>query len=979
MLAQSSGLGVRATDAASNEPDYDTLFNDPEFKKGGTEEDSLGATASGDYLSTQSIIDQGTTLLSYGKYLMKLGDYARNQGLGEEVATEIDGYSAQVTQLGQQLRAAETIRITSAQATFFVGGSVFAIGKSLRLIGESIGEGDTKQKDALLHVGQSMVLAAQNLENLSTAGEKNGGNIDLAAYERQLSAVKWLLVATRAIDTSMRSGKFVQATITSSVSAERGKTYQLISFSAIDTVDPLGTIGQNNLFWDFGDGEFQTGTFVTHPFSKAGRYPVQLYAIGPTGFGMDSTVIKIEPVLPVAVLSTDQESLVGPHDDALSIVQGQNVLFSAKNSFDPSDPKRSFTYVWDFGDGTTDDIQGPTIYHSFADAREYTVLLTIKTGEGLSATAFKVVRVLPTPPKARMSVRREADSLEAGVSKDAFVDHASGPVTLVFSAAKSRGAPTGESGSTSRLMKAVWDFGDGARIEQSEKDLAASQPVTHRYERAGRYVVSLEVTDDQKSVDVVDKTILLLDPEIPTADFTSDAGSEMTTHRTITFDASVSRSAYAPIVSYAWELRPVKQDPIKTGMGKTFAASIDTPGSYEISLVTKDANGEQSPRVTQRLDVLSTPPRASFAFRRSADEPNVFIFDAASSTDPDGDALAYSWDFNGDGTYDDVKRSSPSIQHLFDTIGKTSVSLRVTDSFNRATTVTRELHVDSTLVVRIQPDTSTPPAGPSPLTVSLLGTAYLNLASGHDVNNVQRLDWDFGDGTRASADVTDGISRQTHTFTSASGLRTATISLTATDAYGNRRRTTLAVSVGQPGEVIPVIAISPELPELGTTATPYSFSAVGSVSARGLPTGLTAHWDFGDNTGIAEGMRLTHRYAAPGTYTVALSLTDETSSKLARLTRTVEVKREPAIALYFAGPLEGVAPHGVTFDAAASIDPNGAIQSYTWTFGDGVVSRQPTPRVVHDYTKPGTYVSRLSITDSSGSKVDSEPVTITVR
>lgn len=54
----------------------------------------------------------------------------------------------------------------------------------------------------------------------------------------------------------------------------------------------------------------------------------------------------------------------------------------------------------------------------------------------------------------------------------------------------------------------------------------------------------------------------------------------------------------------------------------------------------------------------------------------------------------------------------------------------------------------------------------------------------------------------------------------------------------------------------------------------------------------------------------------------------------------------------------------VSFDGSGSHDPDGAIASYAWAFGDG--SAATGPSVVHAYAAAGNYAVTLTVTDTSG-------------
>jgi hypothetical protein len=68
----------------------------------------------------------------------------------------------------------------------------------------------------------------------------------------------------------------------------------------------------------------------------------------------------------------------------------------------------------------------------------------------------------------------------------------------------------------------------------------------------------------------------------------------------------------------------------------------------------------------------------------------------------------------------------------------------------------------------------------------------------------------------------------------------------------------------------------------------------------------------------------------------------------------------------FTAPAAVSIGHPVAFDASASSDPNGAITSYRWDFGDGQTRTTTTPAVSHTYAMSGTVTVTLTISDNAG-------------
>jgi YVTN family beta-propeller protein len=55
-----------------------------------------------------------------------------------------------------------------------------------------------------------------------------------------------------------------------------------------------------------------------------------------------------------------------------------------------------------------------------------------------------------------------------------------------------------------------------------------------------------------------------------------------------------------------------------------------------------------------------------------------------------------------------------------------------------------------------------------------------------------------------------------------------------------------------------------------------------------------------------------------------------------------------------------------SFDASASVDPDGSLASYTWSFGDGSTLVTTSPTTSHTYTAAATYTATLTLTDNEG-------------
>lgn len=161
----------------------------------------------------------------------------------------------------------------------------------------------------------------------------------------------------------------------------------------------------------------------------------------------------------------------------------------------------------------------------------------------------------------------------------------------------------------------------------------------------------------------------------------------------------------------------------------------------------------------------------------------------------------------------------------------------------------------------------------------------------------------------------------------------------------------------------PPVASFARTPSSGEAPLNVSFNA----SASSDPDGsiVSYAWNFGDG-GSGAGVAVTHTYTSTGTYTARLTVTDNDGDDDSA-TQTIQVSAAPVAntpptASFIATPSSGEAPLAVNFNASASLDPDGSIVSYAWTFGDGGSASGVT--VTHTYTDAGTYTARLTVTDN---------------
>lgn len=137
-------------------------------------------------------------------------------------------------------------------------------------------------------------------------------------------------------------------------------------------------------------------------------------------------------------------------------------------------------------------------------------------------------------------------------------------------------------------------------------------------------------------------------------------------------------------------------------------------------------------------------------------------------------------------------------------------------------------------------------------------------------------------------------------------------------------------------------------------------------------------WDFGDGA-TAEGGKVTHSYAKPGSYRVALSVSAAGLAEQCRSVTTYHLitVNDPPVA--DAGDDRVVEVNrALTLSGAKSTDSDGGLTAYHWDFGDG--STAGGIETQHSWRKPGTYKVTLTVTDNTdlSNNTDTDEITVEV-
>lgn len=263
-------------------------------------------------------------------------------------------------------------------------------------------------------------------------------------------------------------------------------------------------------------------------------------------------------------------------------------------------------------------------------------------------------------------------------------------------------------GGTWSLFQATSVYAQASRILIEGADSVLSQDLLKSDQLSNQVAsvsprILIEYADSILSIDLTPP--LLVSNQPPTA----NAGTDQTISpgAMVTFDASASYDPDGSVVSYEWDFGDGAG-----GTGRTATHTYSAEGVHTVTLTVTDNNGAKATDTLTVQVIQENRPPVISSLRADEQQvmPGTSVGLTASTNDPDGDTLIYSWtcdDGSITGTGSSVTWTAPNRN------GTYQVSLEISDGYGG-------IQKDS-ISIRVSSETIVTPSSPQQPYVDLYG------------------------------------------------------------------------------------------------------------------------------------------------------------------------------------------------------------------------------------------------------------------
>ena len=578
----------------------------------------------------------------------------------------------------------------------------------------------------------------------------------------------------------------------------------------------LGTI--SSWFWDFGDGTTSSEQNPTHTFLPTKLYNVKLN-----------------------ISTKDSLGNVYCSDSTYNYVFASNQFCHASYNYSNYSNVFSFydnssfatSWHWDFGDGTTSNIQNPT--HTFAVMGFYNVSLTISKSDSLGGTCMDTYYGNINAPDTITKCVVSEFNWSLGIDK----------TVNFYDMSKSL---------TGTITNWNWNFGDGT--------VSTEQNPIHKYTTPGNYQVSLSVTkNDSLGSGCSDSFVSFIGVNDSTQTTCNSSFTFMNIGQPLKYQfADNSNPGNGNIVSWNWNFGDGT-----TSNDQNPTHQFPRNGYYYVSLTINSTNsngGCQSSNgmYVHGFDSIANPScQANFIFTKS--DSNTFSFTDLSNL-PLGSNRSWNWSF-GDGQ--SSNEQNPTHKYLYNGVFTVCLTIAKVDSLGDTCSNTYCLNVNSNSVIP-QNDTTGNQSCQAHFTYQINGNMLYQFVNSSNIGNrtLTNIYWYFGD--HSSSTDQNPI----HTY-SASGNYIVHLYIESKDSLGicySNDSIYIHVYDSIHPDTTNINPCSANLSQYRTTGNTYQFLDT-SNPGSGVITAWS--WDFGDGT-TATIPNPIHTYTSFGFFNIKLAI-----------------------------------------------------------------------------------------------------------
>ncbi|MDD5219818.1 MAG: PKD domain-containing protein [Candidatus Bipolaricaulis sp.] len=272
-----------------------------------------------------------------------------------------------------------------------------------------------------------------------------------------------------------------------------------------------------------------------------------------------------------------------------------------------SDGDAISSWHWDFGDGTTSDVQNPT--HQYPNGGTFTVTLTVTDERGVTGTATKTITVEGppnVPPTVDFTWTPTAPASAQNVTFTATITDSDQPAGTAYTYA--------------------WDFGDATTS-------TAASPV-HAFAANQSYTVKLTVTDAGGGTGTAEH-VVGVGNTIPVVTALTATPTAPTTGDAVTFTATATdEDDEDTIASFTFDFGDGSDDAVvnvaalsaKASGSKQTTHTYAAAGDYTVSVIATDSRGAESAAKTIEITVTGPTQVIVSAYPNPASSQATFEY-----------------------------------------------------------------------------------------------------------------------------------------------------------------------------------------------------------------------------------------------------------------------------------------------------------------------------------------------------------------